>query len=532
MKPINIFILTRINNSGVLDRAERQMSKRQFFLKIKSWEVECVKKLAEHLYEELGSISFMNFYYSFQIPKLGKEFDLLCVDENQVINVELKSGDVTDEKIKKQLAQNRQYLGLLGLNIRSYTYISSQDRLVRLTNSGRLVESTFLDLARDLKKQEKPYEDDLEKLFIEEKFLISPLTDPDKFLRREYFLTSQQKDIKNKILRYMSENRQSIQGFTGLPGTGKTLLLYDIAMELTAKDKVCILHFGSYPEEMKTLNERLKRVDFYDGKSREDIECLIDYRAVLVDEGHRVSRERLEKLVDFSREYSIPMVVSYDSEDSIDPMERRFSKVEVLEKISGFIRYKLTNRIRMNGELSSFINCIMKSDIRHRRKEYPSVSIAYADNKQEAALILMDYKNRGYIYIREEQDDLDLQNREDEIDAAFATCREFDQVVMVVDEHFFYDEAGNLKTVYPKIGEADIECMKYHEKAEIEIQGAGEDLQESRVRMLFHGLSRAKSCIALVVLNNEKVFEKLMLCLQGSGREKDSKKSFSKNIKM
>ena len=51
--------------------------------------------------------------------------------------MELKSGEVTDEAIRKQLLQNRYYLAPLGRTIRSYTYISSQDRLVRLTNHDR-----------------------------------------------------------------------------------------------------------------------------------------------------------------------------------------------------------------------------------------------------------------------------------------------------------------------------------------------------------------------------------------------------------
>ena len=51
------------------------------------------------------------------------------------MNVELKSGAVSDEALRKQLIQNRYYLAVQGKTIRSYTYISSQNRLVRLTNT-------------------------------------------------------------------------------------------------------------------------------------------------------------------------------------------------------------------------------------------------------------------------------------------------------------------------------------------------------------------------------------------------------------
>ena len=42
----------------------------------------------------------LRFFYSFQIPRLGKEFDLLQIKEDQIVNIELKSGVVSDEAIR------------------------------------------------------------------------------------------------------------------------------------------------------------------------------------------------------------------------------------------------------------------------------------------------------------------------------------------------------------------------------------------------------------------------------------------------
>ncbi|MFR0960862.1 MAG: hypothetical protein ACLSGB_02110 [Dorea sp.] len=55
------------------------------------------------------------------------------------MNIELKSGAVSDETIREQLTQNRYYLSVLGRPIYSYTYISSQNRLVRLTNHDHVL---------------------------------------------------------------------------------------------------------------------------------------------------------------------------------------------------------------------------------------------------------------------------------------------------------------------------------------------------------------------------------------------------------
>ncbi len=78
---------------------------------------------------------------SFTLQKLGKEFDLLRIADNQIINIELKNGNVSNEAIRTQLIQNRYYLSTLGKPVYYYTFISGQDRLVRLSNSGRLRSS-------------------------------------------------------------------------------------------------------------------------------------------------------------------------------------------------------------------------------------------------------------------------------------------------------------------------------------------------------------------------------------------------------
>ena len=170
--PINIYALTRISKIAAIQKMEKQMSKRTRSLNIKKWEIQSLKDFSQRLKDEKKDTVNMNFYYSFQIPKLGKEFDLLRISDDFVVNIELKSREVSEENIKKQLLQNRYYLASLGKTVRSYTYISSTDRLVRLTRSNKLIESEWSRLCEDLLRQETCYEDDIEKLFKEEKYLI------------------------------------------------------------------------------------------------------------------------------------------------------------------------------------------------------------------------------------------------------------------------------------------------------------------------------------------------------------------------
>jgi len=520
MKPINIYTLTRISHASRVAKLERQMSKRKRYLKIKEWELEGLKAFSEKLNAVMEHAPQLNFYYSFVMPKLGKEFDLLRMNEEYVVNVELKSGNVTDETIQKQLLQNRYYLATLGKTMYFYTYVSGADRLVRLSNSGRLIETDWEELAKVLTRQTDCYSGHIEDLFKEDTYLISPLTDPGRFLRQEYFLTSQQKDIKKQILRNLKQkgsaaNEVSVQGFTGFPGTGKTILLYDIAMHLSKRERVCVFHLGSHTRELEQLDERLKRIDFYYCEDQSDLPKQ-HYSAILVDEGHRINRAILEEILTLAGRWKAPLIISYDREDAIAPGEREWNGSDLIEAVPGYVRYHLTNRIRLNSELSSFIRCVMCATNRNHRNEYPSVFLAYAGDSEESRQLLYNFEKEGYIYIwdaalkkPEDAEDggrvsepggkggceRELVSGEsgDPIEVSEATCKEYDRVVMLIDQSFEYDEKGYLRYANRAIAEKE---------------------RDSRVRNLFHGLSRAKESIAIVVEKNDSVFDRLLAIVQ------------------
>ena len=96
MKAISIYALTRNQNMECVQKLERQLSSRDFFLRIKEWELESMKALVKQLELHMEEVYKLRFFYSFQIPKLGKEFDLLQIKDDQIVNIELKSGIVSD----------------------------------------------------------------------------------------------------------------------------------------------------------------------------------------------------------------------------------------------------------------------------------------------------------------------------------------------------------------------------------------------------------------------------------------------------
>lgn len=460
MKSISIYTITRNQNIECLQKLERQLSGRTYFLKMREWELESMKALVRELEVHMQDVHALRFFYSFQVPRLGKEFDLLQIKDDQIVNIELKSGKVSDEAVRKQLLQNRYYLSVQGKMIQSYTYISSQERLVRLNNHDHIVEADWDQLCLALQRQSKDYEGDIEDLFQAEMYLFSPVTEPERFLNKEYFLTSQQKDIERRILDKIRKVKYGYFWFSGLPGTGKTLLLYDIAMKLSVHQKVCMIHCGETGKKWKILHDRLLRIAFLSDSQLEEQSDLNEYSAILVDEAHLLTEEKLHVILELSEKH--PVIFSSDDEDMISDEEMDRTMIHEIEHLPDIQSFHLTNRIRTNAELSSFIQNMMHLPEKRMVRYYPHIQVVYANDEEEAELLLKGYQN---------------------------------QLVFIIDERYYYDEKGYLR-------------------------GQRQKQQEpTAVRMLFHRLNEAREEFAIIVKGNEAVYEVLLDLLQFSKKE-------------
>ena len=460
MKSISIYAITRNQNIECLQKLERQLSGRTYFLKMREWELESMKALVRELEMHMQDVHALRFFYSFQVPRLGKEFDLLQIKDDQIVNIELKSGKVSDEAVRKQLLQNRYYLSVQGKMIQSYTYISSQERLVRLNNHDHIVEADWDQLCLALQRQSKDYEGDIEDLFQAEMYLFSPVTEPERFLNKEYFLTSQQKDIERRILDKIRKVKYGYFWFSGLPGTGKTLLLYDIAMKLSVHQKVCMIHCGETGKEWKILHDRLLRIAFLSDSRLEECPDFKEYSAILVDEAHLLSVKELHRILELSEKH--PVIFSGDDEDMISDEEMDRTMLREIEHLPDIQSFHLTNRIRTNAELSSFIQNMMHLPEKRMVRYYPHIQVVYANDEEEAGILLKGYQN---------------------------------QLVFIIDERYYYDEKGYLREQRQK------------------------QQKPTAVRMLFHRLNEAREEFAIIVKRNEAVYEVLLELLQFSKKE-------------
>ena len=462
MKSVSIYALTRKQNLSNLSRLECHLSERDRPLKVRAWEINSMRALVDQLEKYMPEVYRLRLFYSFQILRLGKEFDLLQVKENQIVNIELKSGVVSEDAIRRQLIQNRYYLSILGRPVRSYTYISSQNRLVRLTNHDHIVEAEWKQLCAELQEKSADFSGNLEDLFQAEWYLISPLTQPERFLKKEYFLTAQQKDIERQILKSIRIKRGGYYHFSGLPGTGKTLLLYDIAMKLSGRQMVCIIHCGASGQEWKRLHERLRRIVWVSDSQITAEMRLDEYGTVLVDEAHLLDKETLENIVEAAGKR--PVIFTSDCEDQLSPEEVDQSVKLGIAKLPEIQTFRLTNRIRTNEEISSFVQNMMHIPDYKSGRRFPHVTVFYANDDQEAANLIQDAKKQGYQHLLESE----------------VAEKAYDSVAIILDGNYFYDSKKYLRS------------------------------KKRTVRNLFHQLNSAKEKLMLIVKDNEPFYAMLL----------------------
>ena len=248
--------------------------------------------------------------------------------------------------------------------------------------------------------------------------------------------------------------------FSGLPGTGKTLLLYDIAMKLSVHQKVCMIHCGETGKEWKILHDRLLRIAFLSDSQLEECPDLKEYSAILVDEAHLLSVKELHRILELSEKH--PVIFSGDDEDMISDEEMDRTMLREIEHLPDIQSFHLTNRIRTNAELSSFIQNMMHLPEKRMVRYYPHIQVVYANDEEEAGILLKGYQN---------------------------------QLVFIIDERYYYDEKGYLR-----------EQRQKHQKP-------------TAVRTLFHRLNEAREEFAIIVKRNEAVYEVLLELLQFSKKE-------------
>ncbi len=488
----------------------------------KEREIDTLENLVRKLKEAGANTSdFDHFFYGFSIPQISKEFDLLKIYGSgqeagevpgTVVNIELKSQKYEKEnqkKIKKQLKQNRHYLSHLGREIVSFCYVMADPEPIVYRyygDSDRLLRSSVRKILEQITLKKPCMDCGIESLFHAKDYLLSPINQPERFLNGSYFLTNLQENIKKEIITGITEEKGKIWGITGTAGTGKTLLLYDIARNLAESKgagKVCVVHSGTLSEGHFALKEKWEGVRLISAKERE-LPPGTEY--VFVDEAQRLYYEKnLVPLMEKVDEKEISCVFSYDREQTFRKTSKSDDIPEKIKKHQGFVKEeKLKKTIRTNSEIMSFIGKVTNLNLTFDPKERAShnIEVLFA-SKVDAAKEIVEYyvQNKKYKFINYPVpwNGSDFAEFSDYEDTQKIVGQEFDYVMVPMDDHFFYDEHGELKANPPKDYDFDL------------------------VKLWYQGATRAREKLCILVIENEPLFKNILHAMTKGEESKRAK---------
>lgn len=353
-----------------------------------------IRELKE-FHDLMNNLGFINngvgnysrgYIVGLKIDFVMEQFDILRIEENKILNIELKSEPIDEKDILKQLRCHRWYL-MAGkteeINGYFLTYCKSTNKFYKLNKQNKLEEvekEAFIEIIKYFRDEPKKPEIDTDK------FIISPYDNINSFEEHDYFLTEEQIKAENKIIEQVDNNKFKKFIIEGTAGTGKSLLVFDIAKKFSKRGKKVriiqeaaqkinstIASNGFIIEDIQTFKDK-------DNASTDDDVVIFDEAQRLYGLDYNIFKKLNEGVI----------ILAMDPEQTLHSNEKKRTS-EFLEKVkenSDFSCINLKNRVRYSGEIKGFIDQLWKNKQNNGFYEYENVDIIYCSNTEEAKVII------------------------------------------------------------------------------------------------------------------------------------------------
>ena len=447
MKSINLKSLINIflANGETLPKEYINFIGEDYGLEVKKYELNVLKNLIEYI-EENNTISlnaYNYFYLGYKIPQIGKEFDLLRFDDENILNIEYKR-EVTDIQIlKEQLIKNKYYLQFLIKSMTLIGYIQKNNELYILRENNELEVLSINEFIKILNNNEKCIELDLNNIFKASNYLISPFNKTEQFIKDQYFLTSHQEEIMNEIISNI-KNKNKFFLIQGAAGTGKTLLTYHLAKELKRNNyNVALIHCAQINNGQDELINNYQW-NIYPIKNFSTLFSK-KFDVLVIDEVQRIKIEQFKLIKKYVDDNDIVLILSGDRKQILRSGEGGI--IEILEN-EQLKKFSMTKKIRTNKELADFISVMLDlTKLNDKKLTKKNINIVYFNSYEEADKYINTKHNYSFInytstlypqygivgFERMDYNQNTVGNPHKVIG------QEFENVGVIIDKHFYYE---------------------------------------------------------------------------------------------
>ena len=422
---------------------------------LKSHELDCLISLCLELAhcKNLTPNVFDKYFLGYVIPQIGKEFDLLRMGNEDIIDIELKSQDDIG-KIKQQLKIDKHFLSPTGKNLKLFSYIREGDKSViyKLNDSDEVIKIGIEDLCAEISLQSAESLDDLNTCFDPTCYLVSPFNNVDKFIEGKYFLTQHQEQIKREVIDLAKNG--GVCCVTGAAGTGKTLLIYDIAKSFIDLGK-CVMIF-----HCANLNSgQIELISKHGWSIFQAKEILVkdtsDAELIIIDEAQRARYEqflKLQQMIGDTVSKRCCYIFSYDQMQYLYKGEHDLNIPSRIAAIGNIKSFMLTAKIRTNPGISSFIRALTNKHVSKWECDSNNIEIYFVNDRSRAKYLLEYLQNSGWKVLQYTPSKRDTPFHYEDyrvygVPSAHAVIgQEFDNVAAVIDETFCYAVDGKLSS--------------------------------------------------------------------------------------
>lgn len=467
--------------------AERRLKR------FKSHELSTLRSFCDALRAEGADMAALDGWFAgYTIDRISKEFDLLRFGHRLVVNVELKAAlrhIDKEEKMLRQMRANHHYLRFLERPLALFTFVDKDGFYRYHPTTDTLTPVSAAEVVDVLKEQVVDTTLQPDALFIPANYLLSPFKDSERFMNGQYFLTTSQQSVKKDILCERSHEPTTCFTLAAPSGTGKTLLLYDMAAHLLANgENIAIVHSAPLSEEQRRFL-RTSGWPIYANNDVHPAALTSRFSFLLIDDAQQLTNSALDALLYAAQAKGTTLLLAFDTAPELG--KAAASPLDSLQKRHANLRFSkkaLSDKIRINNTLAAFIANLFKNGAKPQHPPYDCVQIDYLYEADDLRATSTYLTNQGWTLLTSDASGPGIPLAPyGAQDIQRLPSSEFSRVATILDRRFFYDPTGHLQTT---------------------------DQTSAAKRALYQIITRTTNQLRLIVYNNPSLYLALLRLIE------------------